>query len=276
MPVAPGLSVAFQGESGAYSERAVEALFTSARTIPSHSLREVFETVEIGAADFGVVPLENSYAGSINETYDLLVRHGLVVVAEKIVRISHSLLALDSAALEDIEVVFSHPQALDQCSEFLDSLEVERVSVHDTAGAARKVSEEARPEAAAIASGEVADRWGLKVVAANIEDRPDNSTKFVAVGRSSDGSFGPADKTSIVFATADVPGALYRCLGEFARRGLNLSKLESRPSRSKAWQYLFYLDFEGPVTDEAAQEALKSLEEHTSLIRVLGSYPRSG
>lgn len=269
------LRVGYQGEAGAYSERAVRDLFGAATPVPFPSVHKVFESAEIGSIHFGVVPLENSHAGSINETYDLLVRHGLHIVAETIVRISHCLLAPAGMPMKEVRVVFSHPQALDQCEEFLDSLAVERVAVHDTAGAARIVAEEGRAGSAAIASAEAAALYGLEVLATNIEDRADNSTKFVAIGREGTEMFGEPDKTSIVFSTADVPGALYACLKEFADRQINLSKLESRPSRARAWQYHFYLDFEVPVGNTSAQEALKALAAHTSFLRVLGSYPRA-
>lgn len=264
--------VGFQGEVGAYSEQAVRALFEESSTVPFHSVHKVFEATEIGSVDFGVVPLENSHAGSINDSYDLLVRHGVHIVAETIVRISHCLLAPQGTQMKDVRVVFSHPQALDQCQEFLDSLQVERVAVHDTAGAARIVAEEKKEGSAAIASEEAGRLYGLEVLASDIEDRPDNSTKFVAISRSATDTLGPPKKTSIVFATADVPGALYRCLKEFADRSINLTKLESRPSRAKAWQYHFYLDFDLPAQDAASQDALSALAAHTSFLRVLGSY----
>jgi prephenate dehydratase len=267
--------VAFQGEAGAYSERAIKDLFKEPTSVPLPSVHKVFEATEIGAVDFGVIPLENSHAGSINESYDLLVRHGVQIVGEAIVRISHALLAPPSSSMKDVRKVYSHPQALEQCAELLDSLGAERVAVHDTAGAARLISEK-RPEGgAAIASVEAAELYGLEVLATDIEDRADNSTKFVIIGRSVSDLFGPPNKTSIVFATADVPGALYTCLREFADRKLNLSKLESRPSRARAWQYHFYLDFESPAHDPVAQEALAALADHTSFLRVLGSYPRA-
>ena len=266
------IPVGFQGEPGAYSEKAVNLLFEDASPVPLHSFHKVFEAVEIGRLEYGVVPIENSHAGSINETYDLLLRHGLQIIGETVVRISHRLMSAPGTSIKDVRIVFSHPQAFEQCDEFLDSLEVERVAVHDTAGAARIVSEEKKDGTAAIASEEAAGLYGLEVLATDIEDRADNSTKFVAIGRSNPGLFGPPDKTSIVFATADVPGALYKCLKEFADRELNLSKLESRPSRAKAWQYHFYLDLDTPSSDPVAQEALEAMGQHTSFLRVLGSY----
>ena len=269
------LAVGYQGEAGAYSQRAVRRLFDEASSVPFHSVHRVFEAVEIGSVAYGVVPLENSHAGSINESYDLLVRHGVQIVAETIVRISHCLLALPGTSLDEVRTVYSHTQALDQCSEFLDSLRVERVAVHDTAGAARILAEKKQAEAAAIASAEASELYGLSVIASDIEDRADNSTKFAAIARGTSDLFGPPEKTSVVFATADIPGALYRCLGEFATRHLNLSKLEHRPSRAKAWQSNFYVDFDAPVQDPAAQKALRAVAELTSFLRVLGSYPKA-
>lgn len=267
------LRIAFQGEPGAYSQKALADLFDEGEAIPLPSIHRVFESVEIGTSDYGVVPLENSQAGSINETYDLLVRHGVKIVAERIVRISHFLLGLPGSTIASVKVVFSHPQALAQCAEFLDSLHTERVALHDTAGAARIVAEEKKEGSAAIASEEAASLYGLEILAREVEDRPDNSTKFVVIGKDDTSLFGPANKTSIVLVSANVPGALYACLKEFADRSLNLTKLESRPSREKAWQSYFYLDFEASVEDPSAKAALQALGDHTSFLRVLGSYP---
>ena len=273
------VQVGYQGEAGAYSQRAVNRLFKEAQSVPFHSVHRVFEAVEIGTVGYGVVPLENSHAGSINESYDLLVRHGVQVVAETIVRISHCLLVLPGTAMDEVRTVYSHAQALDQCSEFLDSLQVERVAVHDTAGAARLLAEKQQPGAAAIASVEAGELYGLEALASDIEDRADNSTKFVAIASARTANpaevFGQPEKTSVVFTTADVPGALYRCLGAFAERHLNLSKLEHRPSRAKAWQSNFYVDFDAPAHDPVAQEALQVVANYTSFLRVLGSYPKA-
>ena len=274
LSAATAIPVGYQGEAGAYSQRAVRRLFEAGTPVPFPSFHRVFEAVEIGTVAYGVVPLENSHAGSINESYDLMLRHGVQIVAETILRISHCLLALPGTQMEEVRVVYSHVQALDQCSEFLDSLEVERVAIHDTAGAARILAEQQQRDSAVIASPEAAEIYGLAVLAADIEDRADNSTKFVAISRGPASHFGPAEKTSIVFITADVPGALYRVLGEFANRHLNLSKLEHRPSRQKAWQSNFYVDFDAPVQDPMAQEALTAVTAHTSFLRVLGSYPK--
>lgn len=270
-----GYRVGYQGEPGAYSEKAARFLFPQGTLVPFRSFHKVFEATEIGATDFGVVPLENSHAGSINDTYDLLVRHGVQIVAETIVRIHHCLMAPEGVAINEVDYVYSHPQALEQCEEFLDSLSADRIAVYDTAGAAKLIAEENKPGSAAIASEEAADLYGLTVLERNIEDRADNSTKFVAISRSAITEMGPPEKTSIVFALNNIPGALYACLKEFSDRQLNLTKLESRPSGAKAWQYHFYLDFDAPTKDPVAQDLLSALAARTSFLRVLGSYPHA-
>jgi prephenate dehydratase len=267
--------VGYQGEPGAYSEKAARFLFPEATLVPFRSFHKVFEATEISAIDFGVVPLENSHAGSINDTYDLLVRHGVQIVAETIVRIHHCLLAPEGVSITEVDYVYSHPQALEQCEEFLDSLRADRIAVYDTAGAAKLIAEEDKPGSAAIASEEAGSLYGLKVLERNIEDRADNSTKFVAISRSATSQMGPPEKTSIVFALNNIPGALYLCLKEFSDRQLNLTKLESRPSGAKAWQYHFYLDFDAPTRDPVAQDLLAALANQTSFLRVLGSYPHA-
>ena len=269
------IRVGYQGEPGAYSEKAARLLFPGATLVPFRSFHKVFEATEITSTDFGVVPIENSHAGSINETYDLLVRHGVQIVAETIVRIAHCLLGPPGSTMADVKIVYSHPQALEQCEEFLDGLRIDRIAVYDTAGAARLVAEDGKTGAAAIASDEAAELYGLEVLARDIEDRADNSTKFVAISRSTTDLIGPPEKTSIVFATANIPGALYACLKEFSNRQLNLTKLESRPSGARAWQYHFYLDFDAPTSDPVAQDLLAALAAQTSFLRVLGSYPKA-
>ncbi|MGQ0678763.1 MAG: prephenate dehydratase [Actinomycetota bacterium] len=269
------IKVGFQGELGAYSEKAARILFPEAAYLPFRSFHKVFEATEITAANFGVVPIENSHAGSINDTYDLLVRHGVQIVGETIVRIQHCLLGRPGMTISEVKVVHSHPQALEQCEEFLDTLHAERMAVYDTAGAAKLVAENAQHGVAAIASAEASELYGLEVLAKDIEDRADNSTKFVAISRSATDLLGPPQKTSIVFSLGNIPGALYTCLKEFSDRRLNLTKLESRPSGARAWQYHFYLDFDAPADDPNAQDLLAALAGQTSFLRVLGSYPNA-
>ncbi len=264
--------VAFQGERGAHSEDAVIRLFGNVDTLPCGTLREVFEAVQGGRATHGLVPVENSWAGSINETWDLLLEYNLHITAEVDHRVSHTLQALPGQKLEDIKVVYSHPQALSQCQEFLRRLGAELVAIHDTAGSARLIRERGLKGAGAIASRRAAEIYGLEILAAEIEDDPENTTKFYAISRRK-APRGERNRTALVMATQHRPGALYWCLGAFAYRQVNLVKLESRPSRRMPWDYIFYLVFDGHADDPPCAEALAELRTKTTFLRVLGSYP---
>jgi prephenate dehydratase len=267
--------VAYQGEPGAYSERAVLALFPDAEPMPCDTIRLTFSRVTSGEADFGVVPVENSQAGSVNETYDLLLRSSLVrITGEVVIRVDHALLATAGARLEAIRRAYSHWQALAQCEEFLTSHRIDPVPVHDTAGGARMVAERARSDEAAIASVEAGTRLGLTVLAEHIQTYPDNFTKFTAIG-TRDAGLGPANKTSLVMAGDDRPGSLFRSLQPLADRGVNLTKLESRPRRGAPFEYVFYIDLDGSTEDRNVGEALEEVRLHTSMLKVLGSYPAS-
>ena len=270
------MKVAYQGEPGAYSERAVRAAFPAAEPLPCESVRLVFSRVTSGEAPWGVVPLENSQAGSVNETYDLLLHTSLLqIVGEVIVRVDHALLGLPGARLEDIRRAHSHWQALAQCEEFLASMRIEPVPVHDTAGAARRIAETGNVEDGAIASVAAAGNYGLAVLAERIQTDKENFTKFAVIG-AGDAGLGEPDKTSFVMAVLDESGSLLASLKPFADRGLNLHKLESRPRPGKAFEYVFYVDLMARADDPDVQAALKEVADHTSLLRVLGSYPSAG
>ncbi len=264
-------TVAYQGESGAYSEQACIMLFPDHEHQPIVSIRQVFEAVEVGRVDLGLVPMDNSQAGSINETYDLFLRHGLHLVGEIAVPVDHCLMGLPGGLLDELTEVFSHPQALAQCEEFLNSLSAVAKADYDTAGAARRIAEHKLRHTAAIASRRAADLYGLTVLAERIQTYPDNSTRFGALSRDPT-PLGEADKTSIVFGVGHVPGCLYRCIGAFAQRHLNLRKLESRPKAGRAWEYIFYADVEAPATSGAMVDALAELSQHATFTRVLGTY----
>jgi prephenate dehydratase/chorismate mutase/prephenate dehydratase len=263
--------VAFQGEAGAYSERACAVLFPDGEYRPTISIRRVFESVEVGQVDFGLVPMDNSQAGSINETYDLFLRHGLSLVGEIAVPVDHCLLGFPGVELDEVTEVISHPQALAQCEEFLSSLAATTRADYDTAGAAKRIVEDGLRTTAAIASRRAADLYGLSVLAERIQTYPDNSTRFGVISKRAD-PLGTADKTSIVFGVGHVPGCLYRCLGAFAERHLNLTKLESRPRAGRPWEYVFYADIESGSNSPAMIEALTELSSHATFTRVLGSY----
>jgi prephenate dehydratase/chorismate mutase/prephenate dehydratase len=266
--------VAFQGERGAFSEDAVIRFFSDAELIPCRSLKQVFEAVTKDEADFGVVPIENSQAGSINETYDLLLKHDLNIYAELDLRVNHCLLALPGEGLTSIKTVYSHPQALAQCEQFLSKMGVEIVPSYDTAGSAKLISEKKLTNCAAVASKRVAQIYQMQILAEDIQTIKDNYTKFFAISKKK-AKRTAKSKTSIIFATKNVPGALYNCLGAFATRGINLTKLESRPSKDKPWEYIFYVDFEGHLEDDVCKQALADLKKKTSFIKILGSYPKA-
>lgn len=271
------LRIAFQGEEGAYSEEAArDARFRgSVRPVPCATFEGVFDAVASGRCERGIVPIENSLAGSVRKNYDLLLERELRVVGESYLRIRHCLLALPGVELRDVRTVLSHPQALSQCDASLRGLlpEASRCATADTAGSARLLQEESRRDAAAIASERAARVYGLRVLRRGIEDDPDNYTRFLFLARD------PADpgedaKTSLAFSGPNEPGLLARCLAVFARRGIDLTKIESRPLRGSPWEYVFYLDFRGRSDRGPGRGALAELDEITGMLRLLGSYPR--
>ena len=263
--------VGYQGEPGAFSETAVLALFPSATPVPHHAFRDVFHAVERGAVDFGMMPIENSQAGSINDTYDLLASGSASIVAEVIVPVHHALLALPGTSVEDVHRVISHPQALAQCQDYLERLDAEVLAVHDTAGAARMIAESGSRTDAAIASVDAGSLVGLTVLAERIQTEKENFTKFAVIG-SGDPGLGPHDKTSLVMAVLDEPGSLLGALQPFAQRGINMHKIESRPRRGKPFEYVMYVDVMCAGDEPGVVEALDEVAAHTSMLRVLGSY----
>ncbi len=265
--------VGFQGETGAFSEQAALTLFPDGQALAYHGLPGIFADVMSGTLDYGVVPMENSSAGSINETYDLLGRGGVHIVGEVVLSIQHALLALPGTDMAQIRLVRSHPQALAQCQQFLAALGVQLLAVYDTAGAAKQIVNDNRIGEAAVASQAVAPIYGLTVLRHSIQDDPDNQTRFAAISTSPT-PLGPANKTSIVFEVSNTPGSLYRGLGPLASRNLNMSKLESRPSGAKPWHPRFYLDIDAGIDDDRLRDALTEFALQVSGLRVLGSYQR--
>ena len=265
------LIVAYQGEPGSYSEEGTLRLFPDAELSPLPSIRKVFEAVEVGRVDAGLVPMDNSQAGSINETYDLFLRHGLHLVGETAVRVDHCLLALPGTPIDELDEVISHPQAVAQCEEFLTVLGVKVVAEYDTAGAAKRILDEKLERTAAIASRRAAELYGLSVLAERIQNYPDNYTRFGVLSRDPEPLAEPT-KSSLVFGVGHVAGSLYRCIGAFAERHLSLSKLESRPRAGRPWEYVFYADIDAPADAPAMVEALSEVSEHATFTRLLGSY----
>jgi prephenate dehydratase len=267
--------IAIQGERGSYSDAAVLEHFGSeAQVLPCETFDQAFEAVETSRADLGLVPIENSVAGSIHRCYDLLMQHSLSIVGERLLRVHHCLIGLPGAAMGDIRRVISHPQALAQCGHFLKSLPgVSTAVVYDTAGSVKMVREQGDRAQAGIASRRAAEVYEMAVLVEGIEDDQANFTRFLAIARAPSVPEGEA-KTSIVFAMRNVAGALFKAMSAFALRDIDLTKIESRPLVGKVWEYLFYVDFAGSTADPNVQRALDNLREYTSLMRVLGSYPR--
>jgi len=277
------LKVAFQGEEGAYSDLAARKYFGEhAHTMPRTSFDAVFEAVAKKKAPFGVVPLENSVAGTIHRSYDLLARHELVIAGEISLRISHNLLAVPSKTkgarrLKQIKRVYSHPQALEQCEQFLSRYPwMEVVSFRDTAGAAHMVALRGRPDEAAIASSAAARLYGLTVTVDHLESNPENYTRFGIVARP--GKKGAhaytGNKVSLLLTLPHVAGSLSRFLVQCAGRGMNLTKVESRPLLGKPWEYLFYVDFEHTFSPEALTRVLTALKAEAATFIILGTYNR--
>ncbi len=274
--------VAFQGEPGAFSEEAALGFFADPQPVPVPTWRALFEAVRDGAVETAVAAIENSLAGSIRETYDLLAEFELRIVGAVSVPIRLSLLALPGQRLEDIERVYSHAQALAQADEFLRTRPWQVLTTYNTAGAARMIAERSERGAGAVASARVAALYGLGVVAPDIQTGGDNRTRFVVLARDALREAWlreppPVDApmmTTLVFAVRNVPGSLHRCLGAFAARGLNLSRLESRPTRAARWEYVFWVDLDADAADPAAAGALDELRREAAMVRILGSYPR--
>lgn len=269
------LKVAFQGELGAYSEEAAHKFFhRPITTIPMKTLSEVFRLVESKAVDYGIVPIENSLEGSISQVYDLFLNTKVMVCGEVILKINHCLIALPNARREEIRYVYSHPIALAQCQSYIESFGYEPIFFRDTAGSAKLIKEKSLLDSAAIASRRVAELYGMRIIDEGIQDSPENYTRFFVLSLKDSPPTG-SDKTSVVFSTKHVPGALYSVLHEFAVRNVNLTKIESRPRRSKPSDYHFYVDFEGHRKEEAPKTALKGVKAKARFLRILGSYPRA-
>ena len=270
------IHVAFQGERGAFGDEAVRAYFGAQATpLPFRSFADVFRVVATGEVEHGLVPVENSQAGSINEVYDLLRQHDLFVVGEIGHPVDHCLLCLPGQQLSDITRVISHPQALAQCDVYLRELNVEIVATYDTAGSAKMVREENLRNVAAIAAAGAAELYELEILARTIQTVQDNYTRFIVLGREPAPRRDGQAKTMLVMATTHQPGSLHKCLGVLAKHAINLLKLESRPSRQRLWEYVFYLDFEGHRDDPLVKSALADLAGYTTFCKVLGSFARN-
>ena len=268
-------TAAFQGERGAYSENAVYQFFGSTIQVkPCRDFRDVFENVKHLSVQAGVVPIENSIEGSVNQIYDLFFDYDLKVYGEVIVKIAHCLIVNPGTKITQIKSVYSHPQALAQCRSFLEKAKWDLIPTYDTAGSVKIIKEQKLQTTAAIASERAAEIYGMQILAKDIADNKENYTRFFVLSHE-DSNPTDKDKTSIIFSAKHEPGALYHALGEFAKRKINLTRIESRPTKKTAWEYNFYLDFEGHRKEPKCTEALKALSKYTTLIKVLGSYPKA-
>ena len=276
------MKVAYQGLAGAYSEAATVALFPEDTAVPTRTFGEVFAALESSTVAAAVVPVENTHVGSVVDVYDLLRGHtGLQVIAEAIVRVRHCLMAKPGATLEGITTARSHPQALAQVDDYLRARHIDPIVAYDTAGAAAEVAAGSDRTVAAVASKRAAKEYGLAVLAEGIETTPDNFTRFFALARRGDDHpvkrvpetlRAGARKTSLAYATTNLPGALTRSLQPFATAGLQLTKIESRPSGAAPWDYIFYLDFEGDPFRTPATEAIALMKTCCAWVQVLGTY----
>jgi prephenate dehydratase len=268
------MKIAYQGEPGAFSEAAARRVETDAELVACRSFEEVFDTVQAGTAAYGVLPIENSIGGSIHRNYDLLLERDLPIVGEVELPVIHHLLALPGTSLAGLKRVYSHPQGLAQCERFLRTLAgVEIIATYDTAGSAKMIADGHLTDAAAIASARAGEVFGLVSLAASVQDFDDNITRFLVVGRTPVHNAVP-DKTSIVFALPNEPGSLFKALSVFALRGIDLTKLESRPIPGRPWEYLFYVDLAAAREETACTRALAHLAEFAPMLRTLGSYAR--
>jgi prephenate dehydratase len=267
-----------QGELGAFSQEATHQLLgPRAPVVPYPTFESVFVALGSGKIDSAVIPMENTLAGSVHENYDHLLQFDVRIAAETNVRIVHNLIAPPGVRFKDLRQVYSHPVALNQCLKFFARYpKLERVPFYDTAGSVKMVMQKSEPHAAAIASDVAAAIYGGNILKRSIEDDRRNFTRFFLLYPSNKLPPPPRAKewkTSLVFTTRNIPGALFRVLSAFALRDLNLTKIESRPLRGKPWEYLFYLDLLGRETDPQVQNALRHLSEIADFLRVLGSYP---
>lgn len=267
--------IAFLGPRGTFCEQAA-LTFSNNREhslLDCKNISDIFRLVEKKIADYGVVPIENSTEGSVNIALDLLLEKNIRIAGEVMERISHNLIAKSGIEIKDVKFILSHPQAIAQCRNFLEKNlpNAKIIETSSTASAVKEIKD--KKYAAAIGSRLAAKTYNMNILAECIEDNPNNFTRFIVLANR-DCIFSGRDKTSIIFSVKHVPGALYDALGVFARKEINLTKIESRPTKDKPWEYIFFCDFEGHKTDAELQQALKKLENKAIFLKILGSYPK--
>ena len=263
--------VSFQGERGAYSEAASRAFFSEGiETVPLPTFAEVLESTSKGITDFSVLPVENSLEGSVGESYDLLFSTSLNAIGEYYLRIEHCLIG--NGRLEDVDTVYSHPQALGQCRNFIEKHKMKTVPTYDTAGSVKIIKDIDSKNVACIASSMASEIYDMPIIAKEIANKLNNYTRFLVLGKQQKKETGK-DKTSIIFSIKHEPGSLYRIIENFHKYNVNLTKIESRPNKTSVWEYNFYVDFEGHSENPKISEMLQSIKNDTLFMKVLGSYP---
>jgi prephenate dehydratase len=269
------LKVGFQGESGSYSEASARIQYPDPNYsfVPFRSFRELFEGVESSNVDLAVVPIENSTEGSVNETYDLLVEKPLYVIGEIYQKIHHCLIINKNSSPDEISVIYSHPQALAQCRKYIQNRHFESIPMYDTAGSVKFIKETRNASAAAIASKHAAQIYDMKVVEEDIEDNSNNFTRFLIISKRYDSNTDD-NKISVIFSISHTPGSLYSILQEFALRSINLTKIESRPTKNIPWEYYFFVDLEGNINDDKVSASLSAVKTATIFFKLLGSYKK--
>ena len=267
------IRVSFQGERGAYSEAAAISFFKEKiETIPKTTFTEVIESTQNGNTEYSVLPVENSIEGSVGESNDLLYETTLNVVGEKYQEIQHCLIGLDS--LDKIDTVYSHPQALGQCRKFIQKHKLKTIPTYDTAGSVKIIKELNKKNIACIASRQASEIFQVPIIVENIADNPKNYTRFLVLSKDKTDESNK-DKTSIIFSIKHEPGALHHIIEKFSEYGINLTKIESRPKKSTAWEYNFHVDFEGHENNSRVKEMLENIKQKTLFLKILGSYPIS-
>lgn len=272
------LRVALQGELGSFSDEAIQQLWGDAERLPYRDFADVTASVAAGIADRGVLPIENTIVGSISRSHDAIsAMSGIFAVAETVVAVHHCLLVSPGVSLDSVTTVLSHPVALEQCGQFFaEHPQLEVHAVYDTAGAAMDISKVADPTMAAVASRSAARHYNLDVLHADIEDRPDNQTRFLAISRATQPlSAGTPARTMLILTTADTPGSLLHALAPLAKHGVNVRRLESRPT-GEPWSYRFFIEFDHQVGDAAAEAVVREIASLAGETRLLGTYPRHG
>lgn len=266
--------IVFQGVEGAYSEKAMYAFFgEKAKGKAVKTWRDAMETIQTKQADYAVLPIENSSAGVVGENYDLLLEYDVSIVGEQVIKIEHALLGLNGAKIEEVQTVYSHPQALLQCSRFLEQEhpKIESKAMKNTAISAKKIKQDGDLRQAAIADVSNAEIYGLQILQERIQNEAKNETRFIVISRKKE-YVTTADKVSISFELPNESGSLYHVLSHFIFNGINMTKIESRPQKGKNWEYQFFIDFQGNLADENVLNALRGLKEETVSLKVLGNY----